>query len=883
MFGHQRSPGFLGKQLLWMLATPAVFGIVFAFASNRLLWAQTPNPLEGVEIPTTLPAGTELTIESSDAMRQVNDALQSRFAEQYEGTEIDINYQDSATAVQALLAGDADLAAIGRSLLDAETAQGLTEVPLARRKIAIITSPENPFNGSLTVEQFAQIFRGEITNWSEVGGPDAEIVLVDRPVVSDTRQAFQSYPAFQNAPFETGANAVTLDQDSTEAVIQELGPNALGYAVAEQVLNNPNVKLVPMHDTLPDNQAYPFSQPLSYVYSQQNASPEALAYLGYATNPNNEAVIEAARAATADATATTETDATAEAETTSGEETDATAEEAAVSEAAASGEAAEEIEEMEAAASVAAEEATVETTEAVGRTRGVPWWPWILALPVLGGLLWWLLRNQAPIAAAPVVAESRRRVILTPRNCRDAYAYWELPTEEVDALRRQHCSLALRLHDVTGIDKVDQQPPHSMKPFDCDTVATGDKHLPVAVDDRDYLVELGYVGTDNNWHALARSERVRVPACTGSVPHRVAGVGAAAGAAAGAAGLTAAAVAAKPKVVSDPARVVMTPLNAEDVYAYWELPKQQVEDLRHNNRALKARLYDTTQGSDNLTTGPNSMQEFDCELTPQGDLHMPIAVDNRDYSMELGYADSDGRWRPLAKSESVHVPARPVPLSPHPLPNDTPTTPAAAAAAANLKGITGNLKTITPNLDNSLPAKTANLASTVGQTTTSLADGAGRLAGAGVAGGAAVAAGVGATAQNWRNRAQPQSPEPKAQHGIGLRTDLGAESRIILVPRSQDAAYAYWEAAQIHKDALIQQGGQTMALRIHDATDLDIDYQPPHDTQEYPCNEAAQDMHVPIPTPDRDYVAELGYRTADGQWLRLIRSLHVRVPDGSKA
>jgi phosphate transport system substrate-binding protein len=74
-----------------------------------------------------------------------------------------------------------------------------------------------------------------------------------------------------------------------------------------------------------------------------------------------------------------------------------------------------------------------------------------------------------------------------------------------------------------------------------------------------------------------------------------------------------------------------------------------------------------------------------------------------------------------------------------------------------------------------------------------------------------------------------------------------------------------------------------MALRIHDATDLDIDYQPPHDTQEYPCNEAAQDMHVPIPTPDRDYVAELGYRTADGQWLRLIRSLHVRVPDGSKA
>ena len=69
-----------------------------------------------------------------------------------------------------------------------------------------------------------------------------------------------------------------------------------------------------------------------------------------------------------------------------------------------------------------------------------------------------------------------------------------------------------------------------------------------------------------------------------------------------------------------------------------------------------------------------------------------------------------------------------------------------------------------------------------------------------------------------------------------------------------------------------------MVLRIHDATDLDIDYQLPHSTQDYPCYETDQDKHVPIPTPDRDYVAELGYLTAEGDWLQLIRSLHVRVP-----
>jgi phosphate transport system substrate-binding protein len=749
-------------------------------------------------------------------MRLVNEALRSRFSSQYGDADVAVTYDSADDSIQALTAGEADLAAVGRSLTDAELGAGLKEVPVSRHKIAILVSPSNPFAGSLTVEQFAQIFRGEITNWSQVGGQDAPIVLVDHPATSDTRQAFRNYPVFEAAPFEPAPGAVTLPDANIDDIAKTLDANGISYVVAEQAVNNPGVKIVPMHETLPDDPRYPFSQPLAYVYNPATASPAALAFLGFAVNPDNEAAIEAARAATA---------------TTSAVEP--TAEPEPVAE--------------------TTPEATTEAVPAPVPTRPLPWWPWLLALPLLGGLLWWLLKDRAPVAV-PLAATPDRRIILTPRNCRDAYAYWELPEAEVEALRRQNCSLALKLHDVTDIANVDRQAPHSTYSFDCDTVAVGDRHLPVTVDDRDCLVELGYVGTDNDWHALARSAHVRVPACPSAVIPAAPGIGAAAAAAAGlgAVGLGAAAMA-RPIETVAPTRVILTPRDCKNAYAYWELPQATVNDLKAGSRSLKARLYDVTElpGNGNRL---NSLQEFNALLETPGDLHLPIAIDDRDYLIEIGYVDSNYQWQALAKSEPVRVPAC-SPLS------------AATAAATALGNTLGNSLTgagqATTGLLGDVQAKTAELS----------AGGAAALAG-----GVAAVAGLGAAAQGLWDRTADTVTETLTDVGVGRRSDMGAESKIILVPRGSDAAYAYWEAAPAHQEALHQEGGRVMALRIHDATNLELDYQPPHATQEYILQEGDQDRHVPIAVPDRDYVAELGYLTDDGQWLQLVRSLHVRVP-----
>lgn len=105
-------------------------------------------------------------------------------------------------------------------------------------------------------------------------------------------------------------------------------------------------------------------------------------------------------------------------------------------------------------------------------------------------------------------------------------------------------------------------------------------------------------------------------------------------------------------------------------------------------------------------------------------------------------------------------------------------------------------------------------------------------------------------------------------------TDLPAgygESRIVLMPRDPQWAYTYWDVPNEHKEELRRQGGQQLALRIYDVTDMNIDFQSPHSIQEYPSDELAREWYLPVPVSDRDYVIDIGYRCADGRWLVLAR------------
>ncbi len=242
-------------------------------------------------VPASVEKGTEITVSSSsDNMNAISAALRQGFESTYANSKVTVETKDANAALQDVLNGNADLAAISRPLTAAEKQKGLIAVPVRREKIAIVVDKDNPFSNSITGSQFAQIFRGEIKNWSAVGGPDSVIKLVDRPASSETRQALSPYPVFTTAPFNAANGATTLESDTPEALITALGTNGVGYVLVGELAGQPELKALPLHQTPPSDSRYPFSQPYSFVYAG-GASPAVSAFLGYATGNPGQAVV----------------------------------------------------------------------------------------------------------------------------------------------------------------------------------------------------------------------------------------------------------------------------------------------------------------------------------------------------------------------------------------------------------------------------------------------------------------------------------------------------------------------------------------------------------------------------------------------------------------
>jgi uncharacterized protein len=114
--------------------------------------------------------------------------------------------------------------------------------------------------------------------------------------------------------------------------------------------------------------------------------------------------------------------------------------------------------------------------------------------------------------------------------------------------------------------------------------------------------------------------------------------------------------------------------------------------------------------------------------------------------------------------------------------------------------------------------------------------------------------------------------------GLGDLPGGYGDSRIVLLPRDPQWAYAYWDIPIEHKNELRYHGGQQLALRIYDVTDINLESQSPHSIQEYPIDEMAREWYLPIPVSDRSYTIDIGYRCGDGRWLVLARSAAVSIP-----
>ena len=213
------------KNIALVLAVLMTLTLLTACGSSAAPAATQAPAAEATETPEQAPAlSGSVATDGSTSMEKVIGALGEAY-EQKTGITVTYNPTGSGSGIKAVSEGRCDIGLSSRSLKDEEKAEGLSQTILAYDGIAIIVNPENPVE-ELSLEQIAKIYTGEITNWSEVGGKDAQIVLIGREAGSGTRDGFESITG------TTDACQYRQELTSTGDVITTVAqnPDAIGYA-----------------------------------------------------------------------------------------------------------------------------------------------------------------------------------------------------------------------------------------------------------------------------------------------------------------------------------------------------------------------------------------------------------------------------------------------------------------------------------------------------------------------------------------------------------------------------------------------------------------------------------------------------------------------------
>ena len=235
----------------------------------------------------------KVATDGSTSMEKVIGALKETFEGENAGVEVTYNPTGSGSGIKAVQEGRCDIGLSSRALKAEEKEQGLVGTVLAYDGIAVIVNPENTVE-DLTVEQIAAIYTGEITNWSEVGGIDAEIVLIGREAGSGTRGGFEEIVGVEDLC--QYRQELTSTGDVITAVSQN--PGAIGYASLASVKDTVKAIKVggvaPSEETVKD-ETYAIQRPFVLVTKEGTALTEtAQAFFDFITSEAAREVISAA-------------------------------------------------------------------------------------------------------------------------------------------------------------------------------------------------------------------------------------------------------------------------------------------------------------------------------------------------------------------------------------------------------------------------------------------------------------------------------------------------------------------------------------------------------------------------------------------------------------
>ena len=215
------------------------------------------------------------------------------------GITVEVQGGGSGQGIKAIAEKIADFGALSRNVKDEEKASVTEEFVIAKDGVAVVVNPASTVE-NLTIEQIKQIYTGEITNWSEVGGDDAPIVVVSREEGSGTRGAFTEITKVTEKN-EAGeeVDSTTKDalvQGSTGAVMQTVAttPNTIGYVSLGSL--GDTVKAVKVEDVAPTTETvlsgeYKISRPFLYVIGGELTEASQM-YIDFVMSAEGQAIVE---------------------------------------------------------------------------------------------------------------------------------------------------------------------------------------------------------------------------------------------------------------------------------------------------------------------------------------------------------------------------------------------------------------------------------------------------------------------------------------------------------------------------------------------------------------------------------------------------------------
>ena len=286
------------KKIMAFALTAVMALALLAGCGNQTNNDNANNGGDGADNGGAAAVSGTVSTDGSTSMEKVIGALSESYMAANKDVTVNYNPTGSGAGITAVQEGTCDIGLSSRALKDEEKAAGLQETVLAYDGIAIIVHPDNPVS-DLTLEQIAQLYTGEITNWKDVGGNDAQVVLIGREAASGTRDGFESITGtkdkcqYRQELTSTGDVITTVSQN----------PDAIGYASLASIKDSVkalNVDGVTPSEASVKDGSYKVQRPFVLVTVEGKAlSSAAQSFFDYATSADAADIIAKAGAVAA--------------------------------------------------------------------------------------------------------------------------------------------------------------------------------------------------------------------------------------------------------------------------------------------------------------------------------------------------------------------------------------------------------------------------------------------------------------------------------------------------------------------------------------------------------------------------------------------------------